>query len=67
VSYEEWQAAWQATLAVNLTGAANVTWCAIQHSISTEPHTCGLRAKESRWVLCGRVSSMRAPARVSGW
>jgi 3-oxoacyl-[acyl-carrier protein] reductase len=31
VSYEEWQAAWQATLAVNLTGAANVTWCAIQH------------------------------------
>ena len=42
MSYEEWQAAWQATLAVNLTGAANVTWCAIQHSISTEPHTCGL-------------------------
>jgi 3-oxoacyl-[acyl-carrier protein] reductase len=31
VSYEEWQAAWQATLAVNLTGAANVTWCAVHH------------------------------------
>jgi NAD(P)-dependent dehydrogenase (short-subunit alcohol dehydrogenase family) len=31
VSYEQWQAAWQATLAVNLTGAANVTWCAVQH------------------------------------
>jgi len=30
-SYEEWQAAWQATLAVNLVGAANVTWCAVQH------------------------------------
>jgi 3-oxoacyl-[acyl-carrier protein] reductase len=30
-SYEEWQAAWQATLAVNLTGAANVTWCAVRH------------------------------------
>ncbi|MGH3272890.1 MAG: SDR family NAD(P)-dependent oxidoreductase [Streptosporangiaceae bacterium] len=31
VSYEEWQAAWQATLAVNLTGAANVTWCVVEH------------------------------------
>jgi NAD(P)-dependent dehydrogenase (short-subunit alcohol dehydrogenase family) len=30
-SYEEWQAAWQATLGVNLAGAANVTWCAVQH------------------------------------
>jgi 3-oxoacyl-[acyl-carrier protein] reductase len=34
VSYEEWQAAWQATLGVNLTGAANVTWCAVQHMIA---------------------------------
>jgi 3-oxoacyl-[acyl-carrier protein] reductase len=33
-SYGEWQAAWQATLAVNLTGAANVTWCAVQHMIA---------------------------------
>jgi 3-oxoacyl-[acyl-carrier protein] reductase len=31
VSYEQWQAAWQATLGVNLVGAANVTWCAVQH------------------------------------
>ncbi|HUC56172.1 MAG TPA: SDR family oxidoreductase [Streptosporangiaceae bacterium] len=31
VSYAEWQRQWQATLAVNLTGAANVTWCAVQH------------------------------------
>lgn len=30
-SYEEWQAAWTATLGVNLTGAANVTWCAVRH------------------------------------
>ena len=30
-SYEQWQAAWQATLAVNLTGAANATWCAVRH------------------------------------
>ena len=32
-SYQEWQAAWQATLAVNLVGPANVTWCAVQHMI----------------------------------
>jgi len=31
VSYEEWQAQWHATLAVNLIGAANVTWCAVRH------------------------------------
>ena len=31
VSYEEWQDAWSRTLAVNLVGAANATWCAVQH------------------------------------
>ena len=31
VGYEEWQDAWSQTLAVNLVGAANVTWCALQH------------------------------------
>jgi NAD(P)-dependent dehydrogenase (short-subunit alcohol dehydrogenase family) len=31
VSYEQWQETWRDTLAVNLTGAANVTWCAVQH------------------------------------
>ena len=31
VSYEEWQDVWRNTMAVNLTGAANVTWCAVQH------------------------------------
>ena len=31
VSYEEWQAQWQATLGINLIGAANTTWCAVQH------------------------------------
>jgi NAD(P)-dependent dehydrogenase (short-subunit alcohol dehydrogenase family) len=30
-SYEEWQRAWCDVLAVNLVGAANVTWCAVQH------------------------------------
>ena len=30
-TYENWQKAWSDTLGVNLTGAANVTWCALQH------------------------------------
>jgi len=30
-SYEQWQEAWGETLAVNLTGAANATWCAVQY------------------------------------
>jgi 3-oxoacyl-[acyl-carrier protein] reductase len=30
-SYEEWQHAWRDVLAVNLMGAANVTWCAVRH------------------------------------
>jgi NAD(P)-dependent dehydrogenase (short-subunit alcohol dehydrogenase family) len=33
VSYEDWQQAWQRTLGVNLTGAVNATWCAVQHMI----------------------------------
>ena len=32
-TYAEWQDAWQRTLAVNLIGAANVTWCAVRHMI----------------------------------
>jgi 3-oxoacyl-[acyl-carrier protein] reductase len=30
-TYEQWQQAWSHTLAVNLVGAANVTWCAVRH------------------------------------
>jgi 3-oxoacyl-[acyl-carrier protein] reductase len=30
-TYAEWQAAWRKTLDVNLTGAANATWCAVRH------------------------------------
>jgi NAD(P)-dependent dehydrogenase (short-subunit alcohol dehydrogenase family) len=30
-SYEQWREAWERTLNVNLIGAANVTWCAVQH------------------------------------
>jgi len=33
-SYDEWQAAWQDTIGLNLTGAANVTWCAVQHMVA---------------------------------
>jgi len=35
VSYEQWQDVWHHTLAVNLTGAANVTWCAVQYMRET--------------------------------
>lgn len=30
-SYEDWQRAWEETIAVNLTGPANATWCAVRH------------------------------------
>ncbi len=33
-TYEDWQAAWRDTLAVNLTAAANATWCAVRHMIA---------------------------------
>ena len=33
VDYETWQKEWQDTLAVNLVGAANVTYCVAQHMI----------------------------------
>ena len=32
-TYEEWQRSWEYTLGVNLVGAANVTWCAVQHMV----------------------------------
>ena len=32
-TYEEWQDGWRETLGVNLVGAANVTWCAVQHML----------------------------------
>jgi 3-oxoacyl-[acyl-carrier protein] reductase len=35
VSYEQWQDVWGQTMAVNLTGAANATWCAVQHMRGT--------------------------------
>jgi 3-oxoacyl-[acyl-carrier protein] reductase len=32
-TYDDWQRAWHDTLSVNLVGAANVTWCAVQHMV----------------------------------
>ncbi len=32
-TYAQWQRAWHDTLAVNLLGAANATWCAVPHMI----------------------------------
>jgi NAD(P)-dependent dehydrogenase (short-subunit alcohol dehydrogenase family) len=34
VSYEHWQQAWQDAIGLNLIGAANVTWCAVQHMLA---------------------------------
>jgi 3-oxoacyl-[acyl-carrier protein] reductase len=34
VSYEDWQRVWQDTIGLNLIGAANVTWCAVQHMVA---------------------------------
>ncbi|GHH84702.1 NAD-dependent epimerase [Streptomyces sulfonofaciens] len=33
-SYEQWQATWSETLATNLTGAANATFCAVPHLVA---------------------------------
>jgi NAD(P)-dependent dehydrogenase (short-subunit alcohol dehydrogenase family) len=33
VSYSDWQAAWQRTLAVNVFGLANISYCVAQHMI----------------------------------
>ena len=35
VSYQQWQDIWREILAVNLTGTANVTWCAVQYMRQT--------------------------------
>jgi NAD(P)-dependent dehydrogenase (short-subunit alcohol dehydrogenase family) len=34
VSYAAWRQAWHDTIGLNLIGAANVTWCAVQHMIA---------------------------------
>lgn len=49
-SYEVWQKAWADTLGVNLIGAANVTWCALQFMP---------RNKDSRIVNVGSRGAFR--------
>ena len=44
-SYEEWQAAWAATLGVNLVGAANAAWCAVRHVTAGGPDDLGNRGR----------------------
>ncbi len=34
-SYEQWQSVWSRTIAVNLTGAANTTFCSIPHLVAS--------------------------------
>ncbi len=37
VDYEAWTRAWQATLATNLMGPANLTWCVARHMVAVAP------------------------------
>jgi NAD(P)-dependent dehydrogenase (short-subunit alcohol dehydrogenase family) len=46
-TYEEWQRGWQETLAVNLVGAANVTWCAVRHMARAGASSTSPRAAPS--------------------
>src|SRR3712207_8284649 len=54
VSYEEWQAAWSRTLAVNLLGAANATFRAVPHLVAagggSEEHTSELQSRP--YIVC---------------
>ena len=60
-SYEEWQAAWQATLGINLVGAANATWCAVQHMTASGRGTGGSSTSDR----AGRSGASR-PTRPTG-
>jgi 3-oxoacyl-[acyl-carrier protein] reductase len=44
-SYEEWQRGWEDTLGVNLVGAANVTWCAVQHMVEAGGHIVNVASR----------------------
>jgi NAD(P)-dependent dehydrogenase (short-subunit alcohol dehydrogenase family) len=44
-SYEGWQEAWRRTLDVNLTGAANVTWCALRHMPASGGHIVNVASR----------------------
>ena len=76
-SYEEWQEAWRATLGVNLTGAANVTWCAVRHMMAASGPPAeaisadGGRSRDERtgrWIgaRTGGRNDARTGARTGG-
>lgn len=44
-TYEQWQQAWRDTLAVNLVGAANVTWCAVRHMVGSGGHIVNVSSR----------------------
>jgi NAD(P)-dependent dehydrogenase (short-subunit alcohol dehydrogenase family) len=46
VDYEAWVAAWRTTLATNLMGPANLTWCVARHMIEVVP---------PGWLPVGRI------------
>ncbi|CAB4927710.1 MAG: SDR family oxidoreductase [Actinobacteria bacterium] len=49
-TYEEWQQGWRDTIDINLIGAANAAWCALQHMP---------RGKDSRIVNVGSRGAFR--------
>jgi NAD(P)-dependent dehydrogenase (short-subunit alcohol dehydrogenase family) len=44
-TYEEWQRGFRTTLSVNLVGAANVTWCAVQHMTERGGHIVNVASR----------------------
>ena len=44
-TYEQWQSGWEHTLGVNLVGAANVTWCAVQHMLEGGGHIVNVASR----------------------
>ncbi len=75
-SYFEWQESWRRTLGVNLVGAANVTWCVVQHmgarradrqrrlarSVSRRARSARLRRQQGRPDRVRAVAGARARA-----
>lgn len=63
-TYDQWQRAWQHTLAVNLIGAANVTWCVVQHMI--DGHGGAIVNVSSRGAFRGEPSHPAYAASKAG-
>jgi len=61
--YDAWQRAWSETLAINLTGAANASWCAVRHmhggGEAGEAHAGDERAARGRIVFVASRGAFR--------